>query len=381
MTKTKNFFFRSDIGLYKCIVTNRNDDETSWFAHLNVEDPRSNAIFQRVERKDLPQSPTQPLAIAINSNSIELAWNFPATDIQGYVIEYFQLNNEDKNLEWKRLFSTNKNSRQIINDLKISSTYQFLLRTRNSFGYGQPSLLSELIQTRNEQQLNENFIHLLDPIQIQQTTVTIQWNLLQKNQFIEKYSIEILTDKDIRQRTETIDNKNNVTTYTITDLRPNTDYSIRIIGMNSLTHRIGRPSNTILIRTLEGTPLSAPIDVQVELTSITSLAIRWSPPLKSEQNGRIMAYKVNCLGSNESSSIRLLNISADAKGLHIKNLIDNMQYCISVAARTRLGYGPYSQPICVTMSKKKKNRKEKSTSFDFFSRYRIFEITSEFQSI
>jgi len=124
--------------------------------------------------------------------------------------------------------------------------------------------------------------------------------------------------------------------------------------MNSLTNILGRPSNTILIRTLESIPSSSPIDVQVELTSITSLSIRWNPPLESEQNGQIIAYKVNCLGSNESTSIRLLNISSDAKGLHIKSLIENMQYCISVAARTRLGYGPYSQPICVTMSKNRK---------------------------
>jgi hypothetical protein len=127
--------------------------------------------------------------------------------------------------------------------------------------------------------------------------------------------------------------------------------------MNSLTNVLGRPSNTILVRTLESVPSSSPIDVHVELTSITSLSIRWNPPLESDQNGRIIAYKVNCLGSNESSSIRLLNISSDAKGLHIKSLIENMQYCISVAARTRLGYGPYSQPICVTMSKKKINKR------------------------
>jgi hypothetical protein len=189
---------------------------------------------------------------------------------------------------------------------------------------------------------------------IQETSVTIQWNILQQNQFIERYSIEIITDKDNHQRIETVMNKNNLTTYTITNLRPNTDYSIRIISMNSLTNKIGRPSNIISIRTLESIPSSSPIDVNAELTSITSLSIRWNPPLESEQNGRIIAYKVNCLGSNESSSIRLLNISADAKGLHIKNLIENMQYCISVAARTRLGYGPYSQPKCVTMSKNKR---------------------------
>lgn len=345
------YLFRADAGTYKCIVTNTNDDEASWVAHLNAEDPRSNAVFHRVERTDVPQPPTQPVAIAINSNSIELAWNYPSADIQGYLIEYFNLNTNEKSLQWKRLYTTNKNSRQIINDLNISSTYQFLVRARNSFGYGQPSLLSELIETRNEQHLNDEYISLIDPVLIQETSVTIQWNILQTNQLIDRYLISIIAEKDINERIETVINKNNFTTYTISNMRPNTDYSIRITALNSLTNIIGRPSNTILIRTLESIPSSSPTHVNVELTSLTSLSIRWNPPLESEQNGRIIAYKVNCLGSNESISIRLPNISADTKGLLVKSLIENMEYCISVAARTHVGYGPYSQPICVTMSK------------------------------
>lgn len=336
---------KADAGIYKCIVTNSNDDETSWSAHLYVEDPRSNAIFQRVDRKDLPTAPTQPLAIAINSNSIELAWNSPLTDIHGYLIEYFHLNNDESNLEWKRLHTMNSNSRQIIRDLKTSSTYQFLIRAKNSFGYGQPSSLSELIQTRNDEKLSSEFIYLLEPIHTQQTSITIQWEIRQQNSYIDRYLISIKSSKDHQERIETILNKNNLTTYTIENLQANTEYSIRIT-----TNSFNRPSNTISVRTLESLPSAAPVDVNVELTSITSLSIRWNPPLESEQNGKIIAYKVNCLGANESSSIRLANISSDAKGLHIKSLIENMQYCISVAARTRLGYGPYSQPICVTMN-------------------------------
>ena len=335
-------------------MTNANDDEATWTAHLNVEDPRSNAIFQRIERKDLPQAPTQPLAIAINSDSIELAWNFPSADVQGYQIEYFNLNGEHRNLEWKRLYTTSKTSRQMINDLQMASAYQFLIRARNSFGFGQPSLLSELIETRTEQQSTDELVRLLEPISTQETSVTLAWTLLQPNQLIDRFSISIKTEKDLNERTETIVNKNNVTSYTITNLRSNTDYSVRLIPMNSLTNRIGRASNTILVRTLESIPSSSPVDVHVDLTTVTSLSIRWSPPVDYEQNGQIVAYKVNCLGPNETSSIRLLNISADAKGLHIKSLMENVQYCISVAARTRLGYGPYSQPICVTMSKRER---------------------------
>lgn len=189
-------------------------------------------------------------------------------------------------------------------------------------------------------------MQLLDPLNIQQTSVTIQWKILQTNQQIDRYLISIISEKDLHERTETIINKHNRTMYTVDNLQPNTEYSIRLS-----TNAFNRPSNTIVVRTLESVPSSSPIDVQVELTSVSSLSIRWNPPVESDQNGRIIAYKVNCLGGNESSSIRLANISSDAKGLHIKNLIENMQYCISVAARTSLGYGPYSQPICVTMSK------------------------------
>ena len=346
---------RIDTGIYKCIVNNKNDDETVWTATLYVEDPRSNVIFQRSERKDLSQAPTQPLAVAINSNSIELAWNHPSTDILGYSIEYFNLNSDEKHLEWKRIQTSNKNSRHLIVDLQIGSTYQFLVRARNTFGYGQPSLLSELIETRHEQQSTDQVIHLLDPINVQETSITLTWTLLQPNQIIDRLSISLITEKDQNERVETVIHRPNQTSYTITNLRPNSDYTIRLIPTNSLSNRLGRPSNSISVRTLESIPSSSPTDVQVELTSITSLSIRWAPPIEPEQNGRIIAYKVNCIGANESTSIRLLNISADAKGLHIKSLIEDMQYCVSVAARTRLGYGPYSQPICVTMSKLKLN--------------------------
>jgi len=222
-----------------------------------------------------------------------------------------------------------------------------MIRARNSFGYGPPSILSELIETRINQQSNDEFIYLYDPITIQETSMTIKWNILQDNHLINRLSIYIINKKDSNERIETI--SSSLTTYTIKNLRPNMDYSIRI-GVSSLD-TIGRSSNAISARTLESIPSSSATNIIVELISTTSLSIRWNPPLENETNGEILAYKVNCLASNETNSIRLTNISADAKGLFIKSLIEDMEYCISIAARTRLGYGPYSQPICVTMSK------------------------------
>ena len=340
--------FRHDAGIYKCISTNPNNDETTWIAHLHVEDPRSNAIFKRVENNNLPPSPSQPIAISINNTSIELTWNIQSTDILNYLIEYFEIKSDKKKLQWEYFQTKNSISRQILNNLKSNSFYQFQIRARNSFGYGLPSILSQVIITKNLQQSNDELIYLYEPINIQSTSLTIKWDILQKNHSIHRFFIYITNQKDSTERIETL--TNSLTTYTINNLRPNIDYSIYVVPILDTK---GRSSNIISVRTLESIPLSSPTNIIVQLISPTSLSIQWDPPLENETNGDIIAYKVNCLTSNETNSIRLTNITSDAKGLYIKNLFENLEYCISIAARTQIGYSPYSQPICITMSKKR----------------------------
>lgn len=348
--KIKHYEFclsRSDAGVYKCITTNKHYDQTIWTGHLSIEDARSNTVFRRVELKDLPPAPSQPIASTINSHSIELTWNSSSTDAFDYLIEYYQINSNQDNLQWERVITNNPESRQLINNLQPNSIYQFLVRAKNSFGYGPPSMISSLITTKNHSYSNEEFIHLYDPIDIQETSITIKWDILRDKHSIKQYSVYIINEKDKRERIEMITDSR--ITYTIDNLRPYTDYSIRLVPL--VADVIGRASNTILARTLESVPLSSPTQIVVRLLTTTDLSIQWHAPLENETNGRIVSYKINCLTSNESYSIRLNNISADAKGLFIKNLLEDVEYCISIAARTRIGYGPYSSPICVMMSK------------------------------
>ena len=338
---------RSDVGVYKCITTNKHHDQTIWTGHLSVEDARSNTVFHRVELKDLPSAPSQPIASTINSHSIELTWNTLSVDVVNYLIEYYQINSKQDNLQWERVTTNHAHSRQLINNLQPDSIYQFLVRTRNSFGYGLPSIVSSLITTKNHSYSNEEFVHLYDPIDIQETSITIKWDILRDKHSIKQYSVYIINANDNRERIEMITDSR--ITYTIDNLRPFTDYSIRLVPF--VLDTIGRASNTISVRTLESVPSSAPTQIIVRLLSTTDLSIQWHLPLENETNGHILSYKINCLTSNETHSIRLNNISADAKGLFIKNLLENVEYCISIAARTRIGYGPYSSPICVMMSK------------------------------
>lgn len=275
------------------------------------------------------------------TNSIELTWNIESDNIHDYLIEYFQVQFHP---QWERFYTKTKDTRVTITNLKPNTYYQFQIRARNSFGYGLPSILSDLIQTP----LSHQLIYLSDPINIQETSVTIQWNILENTHSIKQLTLSIMDEKQSNERIEIISNIQTI--YTITNLRPYTDYTIYL---SSLFDKINSTSNKISIQTLESIPISSPINILVELVSTTSLSIQWNPPLDNETNGQILTYKIHCLTSNESNSIRLTNISSDAKGLFIKNLIENTEYCISISARTRIGYGPYSSPICVTMSMKK----------------------------
>ncbi len=344
--RTDDNVCRSDAGIYKCVSTNTNRDETTWMGRLRVEDARSNAIFHRVERQDLPPAPSQPVATAVNSHSIDLTWTMESTDILDYLIEYYEVNSSNRHFQWERFSTKTQNTRQMIANLKADSTYQFSIRARNSFGYGLPSVLSELIETKNNLQSTDDIIYLHDPVDIQETSVTIKWDILQNDQSINQLAIYIQNKKESNERIETVSHSK--TPYTIKNLRPNTEYSIRLVPLRD---RLSSSSNTIFVRTSESLPSSSPTNILVQLISTTSLSIQWTPPMDNETNGRIIAYKVNCLSANESNSIRLTNISAETKGLFIKNLMENMEYCISIAARTRMGYGPYSPPICVITGK------------------------------
>ena len=339
---------RNDAGQYKCVLTNRYHDETAWSAQLSVEETRSKVKFQQIERQDLPQAPSPPVMVKADSHSIELKWTSASSAVLDYSIEYFELSRADESaLEWSRVLTSNGNANHVVvRELNPGSTYRFLVRARNSFGYGPPSsTLSDVIETEIDRENMNELIHLGAPIDVQGTSVTIQWTLLQTHVVIHRMSIYLNND-----RVETI--ANTMSTYRIANLRANTDYAIRLMPLLAPTNAIGRASNTILVRTLESVPSASPRQILVQVMSTTSLSIRWSPPLDNETNGEIVAYKINCIGFNETSSIRLVNISSDAKGVFVKNLIEHMQYCISLSARTQVGYGPFSQPFCVIMSKR-----------------------------
>ena len=100
---------------------------------------------------------------------------------------------------------------------------------------------------------------------------------------------------------------------------------------------------------------SAPREVEVVPITMATILVSWLPP--DPTNGIILDYRVQvftvasgelfatqtvAVGANEQEDVQLVNFS----GLDL----ENMEYRVSVSARTAAGRGPESDPVIVGMT-------------------------------
>lgn len=77
--------------------------------------------------------------------------------------------------------------------------------------------------------------------------------------------------------------------YTLTELKPHTEYEIFITAPQGLG---GSVSNIRKGKTMDGPPTAPPTDVRVGVINNTAAYVRWSPPPVHLLNGELTGYKV-----------------------------------------------------------------------------------------
>lgn len=93
-------------------------------------------------------------------------------------------------------------------------------------------------------------------------------------------------------------------------------------------------------------PTNPPDNVEVIVTSSTSIMVTWDEVLSIDQNGLITEYEVQSIPLETFSSVigvEMLNTTGLFYAL--ENLEEFENYSISVRAYTIVGPGPYSDPI------------------------------------
>ena len=93
-------------------------------------------------------------------------------------------------------------------------------------------------------------------------------------------------------------------------------------------------------------PSGAPQNLSSSNTSTSSFILRWEEPPLEVQNGEIIGYNITVTNRVEKT-LPLLMDTANTT-LIVSSLNDSTLYKVSVAARTRVGVGPFSEPISIT---------------------------------
>ena len=95
-------------------------------------------------------------------------------------------------------------------------------------------------------------------------------------------------------------------------------------------------------------PTSPPINVTDQVSSPTSIIVRWEEVPPIDQNGIINGYELiyNPLDAFEGSLTPVsINLPASSRGTTLSGLQEYVRYNISVRALTSVGPGPFSTPL------------------------------------
>jgi len=134
----------------------------------------------------------------------------------------------------------------------------------------------------------------------------------------------------------------NVTQYTLRNLKPFTNYSIRVRAKGF--QGLGPPSITGMGMTQATAPTGAPQLVNASATGPTTILVRWSPPPCRDQNGNELDYTIRYRPRGGSTSE--VQTTAPPYEYPIRGLTVFREYSIQVAAKHRTaGTGPFSSPV------------------------------------
>ena len=98
-------------------------------------------------------------------------------------------------------------------------------------------------------------------------------------------------------------------------------------------------------------PSGPPLSIQATADTAFSMSVSWSPPDMEVQNGRIIRYKLlYTTDSSQQVDLRpTIVVNGTTLSHRLTNLQANTRYYISVAAATKIGFGPFATTSAVTL--------------------------------
>ncbi|RUS82003.1 hypothetical protein EGW08_010230, partial [Elysia chlorotica] len=137
-----------------------------------------------------------------------------------------------------------------------------------------------------------------------------------------------------------------MTSMRLRELDEYSEYSIRVAAIN--TNGVGLSTPEVEAMTFSDRPSAPPQNFTLEVSSSTSLVVRWQPPPHQDHNGIITGYKIRRRSKGDNKKGETVTTSGDRNDYALIDLEKGTEYQVRVAAMTANGTGPHTPWLTAT---------------------------------
>ncbi|KAM6989214.1 receptor-type tyrosine-protein phosphatase F isoform 13-T15 [Tautogolabrus adspersus] len=285
----------------------------------------------QVTVKALPKPPTSLIVTETTATSVTLTWDSGNPEPVSYYMIQYRAKSSDNGFQEVEGVATTRYS---IGGLSPYSEYEFRVMAVNNIGRGPPS---DPVETRTGEQAPSSPPLHVQARMLSASTMLVQWEPPEEpNGQIRGYRVYYSSDLTAPLSAWQKHNTDDSSLTTISSLTPDITYSLRVLGFTSVGD--GPPSDILQVKTQQGVP-AQPSSFEAEAELDSRIMLTWLWPVQDP----ITKYELQYW---EAGSDNKIHVTFNPAGSYaVDGLKPDTLYHFSLAARSEMGLGVYTQPI------------------------------------
>ncbi|XP_051285122.1 receptor-type tyrosine-protein phosphatase F isoform X6 [Dicentrarchus labrax] len=285
----------------------------------------------QVTVKALPKPPTSLIVTETTATSVTLTWASGNPEPVSYYMIQYKAKSSDNGFQEVEGVATTRYS---IGGLSPYSEYEFRVMAVNNIGRGPPS---DPVETRTGEQAPSSPPLHVQARMLSASTMLVQWEPPEEpNGQIRGYRVYYSSDLTAPLSAWQKHNTDDSSLTTISGLTPDITYSLRVLGFTSVGD--GPPSDILQVKTQQGVP-AQPSSFEAEAELDSRIMLTWLWPVQDP----ITKYELQYWEAGSDNKIHVTFNPAGSYG--VEGLKPDTLYHFSLAARSEMGLGVYTQPI------------------------------------
>ncbi|XP_039666949.1 protein tyrosine phosphatase receptor type Fa isoform X18 [Perca fluviatilis] len=282
--------------------------------------------------KALPKPPTSLTVTETTATSVTLTWDSGNPEPVSYYVIQYRAKLSDNGFQEVDGVATTRYS---IGGLSPFSEYEFRVMAVNNVGRGPPS---SIVDTRTSEQAPSSPPLHIQARMLSSSTMLVQWEPPEEpNGQIRGYRVYYSSEHDAPLSAWQKHNTDDSQLTTISGLTTDITYSLRVLGFTSVGD--GPPSDVLQIKTQQGVP-AQPSGFEAEAELDSRIMLSWLWPVQDP----IISFELLYWEDNNPTDKH--HETFDPAGSHaVDGLKPDTLYMFSLAARSEMGLGVFTQPI------------------------------------